>query len=420
MSAADMVQALDAPYTRPAELAAFDQPANDPGPVRRFYWAKEARSFAPPQWLIRGLLPQNTLVLLYGESSSGKTTLAVDLGLRIATAMKVHDSPCQKGAVLHVAGEDEVGLRQRVEAFCRRHEVQDPSYAILPGRLDLADDRSVDALIADIQAASTERGEPVVLVIIDTLARCASIDENSSREMGEVVTQCDRVKRETGAAVLIIHHSGKEEKKGARGSSALRAAVDSEIQVLSKDGSRGLWVTKQRNGRAQFGWHFKLQEIEVWRDGESGHTESACTVEHLEKSEGKLNFGKATGKAKRLGRNQQKLRDVLEKAYREGVESWDRDELGQLARVALPRAARSTIKSAIDGMMTHGVLSQSTDRLYLVKPPTRAAQPVRTEAQAQPVSHVAQDANVRCDNAESESGVAASAKPTTLHYGTEP
>src|SRR5688572_28145706 len=124
MSAADMMQAANEPYERPAELPALDEPAaNSAGPVRRFYWAKEARSFAPPQWLIPGLLQQNGLGLLYGESSSGKTTLAVDLGMRIAAGMKVHDIACQKGAVLHVAGEDEIGLRQRVEAFCRRHEI---------------------------------------------------------------------------------------------------------------------------------------------------------------------------------------------------------------------------------------------------------------------------------------------------------
>ncbi len=101
--------------------------------------------------------------------------------------------------------------------------------------------------------------------------------------------------------LLIIHHNGKDATKGARGSSVLRAAVDSEIQVQTKDGGRGIWVTKQRNGRAQFGWHFTLQEIEVWRDGESGHSESACTVEHLDKTEDRLTFGSSKVKRKRLG-----------------------------------------------------------------------------------------------------------------------
>lgn len=420
MSAADMMAAVNASYERPFELPPLDQSAaNDEGPVRRFYWAKEARSFSPPQWLIRGLLPQGGLGLLFGESSSGKTTLAVDLGMRIATGMEVHGVPCRKGAVLHVAGEDELGLRQRLEAFCRRYGLEDPSYGILPGRLDLADESSVDALIADIQAAADERGEPVVLVIIDTLARCARIEENNTREMSDAVAACDRIRRETGAAVLIIHHPGKDAKRGARGSSALRAAVDSEIEVQSKSEGRGLWVTKQRNGRAQFGWQFKLHEVEVWRDAETGRGESACTVEHLVATGGPL-FGRTRGQRLRFGGNQHKLREALEKQYREGVDSWDRDGLRELAVATLPGAGRSTIKSAIDGMTTHSVLTQSDGRLFLVKPPRRAGQPITREvAQAQPASPIAHETHVRCGTEVAESGVTACDQSPPLDDGID-
>ena len=274
--------------------------------------------------------------------------------------MKVHDVSCQKGAVLHVAGEDEIGLRQRVEAFCRRHEVEDPSYAILPGRLDLADDASVDALIADIKAAKAERGEPVVLVIVDTLARCASIDENSSRDMGEVVTACDRIRRETGAAVLIIHHSGKEAKKGARGSSALRAAVDSEIQVQSKDGGRGALGDEaaKRAGAVRLAVQAGGDRgLARWRERPS---ESACTVEHLERTEGKLNFGKSHGQAQAArAEPEEAARCPGDRSIATASTSWDdvKDSVSSPA-TTFPGAARSTIHSAIEGMTKHGVLTQ--------------------------------------------------------------
>jgi hypothetical protein len=214
-----------------------------------------------------------------------------------------------------------------------------------------------------------------VLVVIDTLARCARIEENSSSDMGEVVAACDRIRAETSAAVLLIHHPGKEAKKGARGSSALRAAVDSEIEVQIKCGDRAVWVTKQRNGPAQFGWPFKLEEIEVWRDAESDRAESACTVEHGAKSDGKVLGKKLTwGSKKKLGPNQQRLRDALEAQYRVGIDSWDRADLRQLARATI--RARSSIQSAIDGLIAQGVLAESIDRrLVLPNPPRRAAVP---------------------------------------------
>jgi hypothetical protein len=376
MTALKMTEALNATYTRPAELPSLERPAaNDDAAPRRFYWAKEARQFPPPRWLVHGLLPAGGLALLYGESSSGKSTLAVDLGMRIATGMQVQGSVCERGIVMHVAGEDETGLRQRITAFCMRNDVHDPAYAILPGRLDLASPGSVDDLIADIKAAKGERGEPVMLVIVDTLARCASIEENSSSDMGIAVAACDRIRHETGATVLLIHHSGKEPKKGARGSSALRAAVDAEIEVQSIKEGRGLWVTKQRNGRAQYGWQFTLNEVEVHKDATTGWSETACTVEHLGKTDGPL-FGKSTGKRMRFGSNQKKLRDALEKAYRDGVDSWTQDEFRELARVTFPAATRSTIHSAMDGMTKHAVLAGPVEgRLWLVKPPKRAAVP---------------------------------------------
>lgn len=73
---------------------------------------------------------------------------------------------------------------------------------------------------------------PVRLVVIDTLARCfGGNDENDARDMGAFIEGCDVIKQKTGATVLVVHHSGKDEAKGARGSSSFRAALDAEFNV---------------------------------------------------------------------------------------------------------------------------------------------------------------------------------------------
>ncbi|MBX9265093.1 helicase RepA family protein, partial [Klebsiella pneumoniae] len=75
-------------------------------------------------------------------------------------------------------------------------------------------------------------GKPVQLIVIDTLARCfGGNDENDAKDMGAFIEGCDTIKRETGATVLVVHHSGKDDTKGARGSSAFRAALDAEFNV---------------------------------------------------------------------------------------------------------------------------------------------------------------------------------------------
>ncbi|MCP5682603.1 helicase RepA family protein, partial [Klebsiella pneumoniae] len=73
---------------------------------------------------------------------------------------------------------------------------------------------------------------PVRLIIFDTLARCyGNLDENNSQDMGRLIVGCDAIKNGTSASVLLVHHSGKDETKGARGSSSLKAALDVEFNV---------------------------------------------------------------------------------------------------------------------------------------------------------------------------------------------
>jgi len=49
-------------------------------------------------------------------------------------------------------------------------------------------------------------------------------DENSGKDMGRVIAHCKAFHKATGALVLLIHHSGKDDTKGARGWSGTRGA----------------------------------------------------------------------------------------------------------------------------------------------------------------------------------------------------
>jgi hypothetical protein len=89
-----------------------------------------------------------------------------------------------------------------------------------------------------------------VLVVVDTLARCMlGVDENSARDVGLVVDGLDLIRRSAdGATVLAVHHSGKDGSQGARGSSALRGAVDTELELTASGARLVLKVSKQKDG----------------------------------------------------------------------------------------------------------------------------------------------------------------------------
>jgi DNA-binding transcriptional ArsR family regulator len=94
---------------------------------------------------------------------------------------------------------------------------------------------------AALDAIEAKAGRPT-LVIVDTLARCFVGDENSTKDMGEFIQGIDTIKRKTEATVLVVHHTGKDSSREARGSSALLAAADTMIKA--SDGDMGLVFIK--------------------------------------------------------------------------------------------------------------------------------------------------------------------------------
>src|SRR5690606_13091125 len=100
------------------------------------------------------------------------------------------------------------------------------------------------------------------LIVIDTLARSiVGVDENSAKDMGGVIKHLDQLRRATGSTILLVHHTGKDASAGARGSSALRAAMDTELEVTAAGQLMTLKVKKQREAAAAA--PMRLTRVEV-------------------------------------------------------------------------------------------------------------------------------------------------------------
>ena len=79
-----------------------------------------------------------------------------------------------------------------------------------------------------------EKHGPLRLIVVDTLARAmAGGNENAPDDMGKLLNNVEALRQGTDAFVLLIHHTGKDEAKGARGHSSLKGAADT-ILLLSK------------------------------------------------------------------------------------------------------------------------------------------------------------------------------------------
>jgi putative DNA primase/helicase len=348
MTAASLCEAADrAPPHLPNTPSVGQSASTAPARIS-VVWPSSLGDFRPPPQLIKGLLFDGSLALLYGDSNTGKSTLAVDMGMSVARGALWRDKAVQQGAVFHFAGEGVAGLRQRVHAYCVRHGL-DPSdvrYGILHGSFDLVRGEDVGALIEAVNA-SKRSTEPVRLIIVDTLARCAGIDENNGNDMRQVIAGADRIRVETGATVMLVHHTGKNPSQGARGHSSLRAAVDTELLVTDGPGGRTVSVTKQRDLAQLPAMRFDLPPVEIGTS--EGEPLTACVVEHEDSAPpGQGMSGRSM--------SQRALIDFLAKRVGRGEALGTLSELKAMARTDL-KMPRSTAQDTVKSLVRTGIIA---------------------------------------------------------------
>jgi bifunctional DNA primase/polymerase-like protein/AAA domain-containing protein len=238
--------------------------------------------------LVRGVLGEGVLAMIYGESGSGKSFAAFDMAMHITMDRDWLGHRVSRGAVLYVAAEGSGGWPNRKAAFCKHHGIDAEQSAKLPfGFVLVAVDlgpkgEDAAAIIAAAKEVEKRTGERVKLIIIDTLNRATpGGNENDSLDMGAFIGKCDEVRRGTEATVLIVHHSGKNASLGARGHSSLRAAMDCELEVEHIDDRRVVRVRKSRDGLDGQEFGFMLTSVEVGRDEDDAPITS-CVVEAAE------------------------------------------------------------------------------------------------------------------------------------------
>jgi len=229
--------------------------------------------------LIKGLLKRGTVNVMYGPSNSGKTFVAMDMSFAIGTGQPWNGRKTSQGLVVYVAAEGGAGINERTKALdmMRKPEV-DPLFDVVPCPIDLlrgsGPESHTSKLIALIKDAEREHGVPCALVVIDTLSRAlAGGEENSSVDMGTFIKHIDQIKFATGAAILIIHHSGKDIARGARGWSGVLAAIDTEMELFENTFTN----TKQRDLARIENLSFQLEAVEVGVD-EDGDPIYSCVM----------------------------------------------------------------------------------------------------------------------------------------------
>lgn len=243
--------------------------------------ASEFVTAAPTEYLIKNLLPAAELIVLFGAPGAGKSFLVLDAACALARGLENwfgYRIP-KKRRVAYICAEGAGGFRKRVRAYALHHDIDVASIDlfVIPATPSFLDGDDVSKLIRAMHPYG-----PFGLVVIDTLAKTmAGGNENSSEDMGRAISQCNLVASVLHTTVLLVHHSGKDEARGARGHNSLRGAADTELEVSRDVIGRWMHVAKQKDGEDGADRGFRLVSVTVGEDGD-GDPITSCVVEQVE------------------------------------------------------------------------------------------------------------------------------------------
>ncbi len=181
----------------PAALVKPPQ-ATKAGPAPLKVWRpSELRDRPAARWRVQGWIPERGTGVLFGDSNVGKSFVALDLALSIARGVDWHGHRVIEGAAVYVAAEGGHGFGRRLDAYAVHHEIKldDVPFGLVDEGLDLrTNEVDVARVIKACSKFSDETGEPVALVVLDTLARMiVGGNENSPEDMGKVIAAASKI-----------------------------------------------------------------------------------------------------------------------------------------------------------------------------------------------------------------------------------
>lgn len=219
----------------------------------RFYFKDEHEldDEPDPTWLVKDLISERSTVMMYGSSGSYKSFLALDICLAIATGKETFGSETKAGLVFYGALEGKAHLKKARRAWRTLKGIDSKMENFFVGRAPMI---GVDGEMQEFGDEIAKRctGRKPTLIIIDTLSKSmAGMNENDAADAGKFIQFCDSLVEVFGCTVMAIHHNGKEENRGARGSSAFLAGFDTVLEVKAWKSSKAVAVYVRKHKDAE-------------------------------------------------------------------------------------------------------------------------------------------------------------------------
>jgi len=217
----------------------------------------------PLPYIVEGLINEGTVSVFYGKSGCGKTYSILHLATCVALGIPWLGHKTNQVPVLIIDednGERRVADRLK-EIFLGVGVTDAPIKFVSTAGFKLDGKKDVVEVEQLIEATGAK------LIVFDVMAQFMDGDENSKKDVQPILTVLRRLAGTKGISPMMIHHTGKNEDAGPRGSSAIGGGVDLTIAIKANaDGTLTFRTDKTRDINhdsfsAKPEWGFDLSDM---------------------------------------------------------------------------------------------------------------------------------------------------------------
>jgi hypothetical protein len=188
-----------------------------------------AMEFPPNHWLVENLIPLQAITVIHGAPMSLKTWIVLELAIQAAQGNKLfnHFETVKTGSLLIDMESGEWLLQDRFKTLQANSDLPIHYLTMESSEFTIAYARGL---------AKWCNKHDIKLVIIDSLTRIHSGDENTSKDSNKIFGILRQLTKR-GLTVVLIHHNRKggknkeDDGEAMRGSSDIQASIDCQISV---------------------------------------------------------------------------------------------------------------------------------------------------------------------------------------------
>lgn len=244
-------------------------------------------SLPPMEPLIYGILDKRTVNLVAGWRASFKSFLVLDFALCLATGKRWLGRDVAKARhVLYVVGEGSYGLDKRISAWesAWREDASNAPITFMEAR-DLW--RGGRPYLHDVEAVCRSLG--VDVLIFDTLSTVfPGADDNSSSDMPALVGALTDTRAAIDGTVILVHHTGKDQTRGARGHSSLEGNVDQVLSVTAEERLVTVRPSKVKDEDGAWALMLRARVVEAGGVDSMGRDRTSIVLERATRDRGAM------------------------------------------------------------------------------------------------------------------------------------